>query len=217
MNMVKRVMPDLIAGRKVVRGYLGIVGQDMEPEFAHQFGYKGEGGALVSEVFEGSPAAEAKMQTGDIIAEWGGKKIANWNQLRNEVAMTRPGTAVEVKVWRKDHFETLKVKAGTREEGVAGGAVENWLGVQVEDITPQYAQSLGRGDLKGVVVKSVDPDGPVAGRIGVGDVILGVNRLRVQTVADFRKALGRTKPEKGVLINFISRRTGYPQFLFVRK
>jgi serine protease Do len=216
INMVKRVMPDLIAGKKVERGYLGVVGQDMEDAFAEQFGFKGKGGVLVNEVLEDTPAEKAGIKAGDILVEWNGKPVKNWNHLRTEVGFTRPGEKVEVKLWRKDRHVTVQLETAPRDEAVAD-ARGGWLRVQVRDLEPEYARRLRREDLKGVVVTGVEPDSPLARVITEGDVILSINRKPVHSVKDFRDTVAKTDPKKGALVEFLSARTGYPRFIFIRK
>jgi len=103
-------MDSLIKRGKVTRGWLGVQIQPLTPELAEKFGTKVAKGVLVSEVSEGSPAADAGMQRGDIILEFDGKKVEDPVHLRNEVAHTDPGRKVPVKIVRRGKEMTLHIK-----------------------------------------------------------------------------------------------------------
>ena len=101
-NMAKSVMTQLINEGKVTRGWLGLTIQNLTPELAGEFGMKKAAGALVTEIFEGSPAEDAQLMRGDVILELNQKKIKNVEGLRNIVAQSKVGSKVDIKVLRND-------------------------------------------------------------------------------------------------------------------
>ena len=70
INMAKDILPDLLAGRKVVRGWLGVEISNLTPELSEGFGFKGTDGVLVNEVMPDTPAEKAGLKAGDIIVEY---------------------------------------------------------------------------------------------------------------------------------------------------
>jgi serine protease Do len=100
VNTVRRVLDDLMAGRQIARGYLGLAVQDLGPDEAIAYDFKGEGGALVAGVTPDSAAAEAGFRGGDIVTEFNGAPVRSATELSRTVAAEKPGTEVKVKVWR---------------------------------------------------------------------------------------------------------------------
>src|SRR6185369_4778317 len=75
INMAREVMGQLIAKGRVIRGWLGIVIQDLTPDLAAGFGISSTGGVLISDVMKDSPAETAGMRPGDVIVEFTGAPI----------------------------------------------------------------------------------------------------------------------------------------------
>ena len=72
MSMVKPVMDQILSHGKVVRGYLGILPQDVTPELAKAFNYNQPGGVLIGNVKPDTPAAKAGLKQGDVITALNG-------------------------------------------------------------------------------------------------------------------------------------------------
>ena len=80
---------------KVVRGYLGLLPQDITPAMAQALHSNQTQGVLIGDVTAGAPAAAAGLQRGDVILDLNGQKVEDSNQLRMRVSMTPPGTTVQ--------------------------------------------------------------------------------------------------------------------------
>jgi serine protease Do len=202
INMVREVMTQLIAKGRVVRGWLGISIQDLTDDLAAGFGVSSKGGVLVADVLKDSPAEAAGMKPGDIIVELGGAPIKEVTDLQKRVAAIPPGRAVALTVMRDRKTSRLTVKIGEQpgeETVVAAGPKSAGLGVTVEELSEEAAQTYGLRGRSGVVVTDVAPDSAAeAAGIKEGDLILEVNRRRVGTVEEFRKAVARLKPGEAV-------------------
>src|SRR5262249_7379141 len=72
-NMARFVMEQISKSGKVIRGYLGVVVQNVTPELAKEFDFSGTNGALISDVEKGSPADKAGLQRGDIVTRINGR------------------------------------------------------------------------------------------------------------------------------------------------
>jgi Do/DeqQ family serine protease len=201
-NMAKTVMSQLIGKGKVNRGMLGVTIQGMTSELAQGLGLKETRGVLVSSVSAGGPAEKAGMKAGDVILEINGKKVNDPNDLRNTVAALSPGTDVTVTFARDGAEQQVKVKLieldsvaqPARRDGGGGEQGSPTLGIGVVPLTPELAEELGlRRGTQGVVIQSVDPNGPAAeAGLQPGDVIQEVNRQPVRTPQEMRAALQRS-------------------------
>ncbi len=192
-NMAKAVMYNLIEYGRVVRGWLGVGIQDLNPQSRKILNYQGEG-ALVGLVMEKSPAQKAGIKTGDIISSYHGQPINSGSELKNLVGDTHPGDKVEFKVIRNGQELTLSAKIEEmKEEGMVqpGVAIVPTLGLQVEDLNDTLREQFGiPRELQGVVITAVDERSRAeeAG-IQIGDVVLRVNQTIVKSSQDFWKTV----------------------------
>ena len=215
-NMVRAVKEQLTREGKVTRGWIGVTIQELTPDIAQKFGLKYSQGVLVSDVIKGSPAYKAGIVRGDIIIEFGGKKVKDVGTLRNMVAKSKIGSRVEIKILRRDKEITV---TATITELPADGSeirpgsspnmdiVQNALsGITVIDLNSNIAKQLGVDkDEKGVVIIKVEP-GSSAGEAGIrkGDVIQEIDRQRISNLNEFNKVVSKIKPQDTVLL-FINR------------
>jgi serine protease Do len=208
IDLVKDFLPELIRSGKVTRGWLGVSIQRVTPELAQTLGIEKTQGALVANVFENSPAAAAGIMTGDVIVEYNGNKIAESNELPLLVARTKVGETVKVTVLRDKKQVPITVTLGElkEQEAVASRpSQEDKLGLTVQNITPQLAESLGLKRASGVVITSVQPQSAAAeAGLRRGDVILEVNRQEITNIDNFQELVKQAKPGSNLL--FLVRR-----------
>jgi len=198
INMAKNIVSQLKEKGRVMRGWLGVMIQEVTPDIAQALGLKEAKGALVADVTPGSPADKVDIRRGDIIIEYNGHKIEEMNELPRLVANTPVGTKKPVKVWRGGEIKELIVKVGELEEEVARKENEyapKDLGLRVEALTPYLAQRLGIKRLQGVIITSVVAGGP-AYEAGLkrGDVILKINNRSIKNLTDYQKVVKSVKP-----------------------
>ncbi|MFQ5692762.1 MAG: DegQ family serine endoprotease [Nitrospinota bacterium] len=194
-NMAKRLIDQLRETGTVVRGFLGVRIQNLTPQLAKRFGLKKTEGALVADVSDNTPAAQAGVERGDVIIEYDGHPIKDINSLVRRVANTAVGKEVKMKVLRGGRETTLKVKVGrlSEEQVASAGARPGMLGLTLQELTPERARELGLKAQRGVLVRGVSPDSAAA-RAGIrpGDVVLEVNRQPVSDLNDLRGALSKS-------------------------
>ena len=217
-NSVKDLLPQLRDKGKVVRGYLGATVQKISPEIAESLSLKQTGGALVADVLKGGPAEKAGLKVGDVIVEFDKKVIKDSADLPVAVARLAPGTSVELKIAREGKPISLPITVGEMKDSevMASAEQESDLGLTVQPLTPEIAQSLGLERAEGLVVASVKP-GSAADDAGLrsGDVISQVNRRPVRNLADFNREISRTEKTKAVL--FLVRRGESSVFLALKR
>jgi serine protease Do len=196
INMARSVMDQIVSHGKVVRGYLGLLPQDVSPTLAKQFNVNQIGGALVGQVEPDTPAAKAGLRRGDVILSLNGQPVNSANDLRLRISQTAPGTTVKLGVSRDGKMQDFSVTLGELPEKVAqeGAGKESGpaglQGVEVQGLTPDVAQQLQLPvGTKGVVVTSVDPSSPAASELNRGDVIQEVNHKPVASVQEYSQAI----------------------------
>ncbi len=217
INLVKELLPQLKGKGKVVRGYLGVLIQRVTPDIAESLGLDRARGALVANVSKDGPAERAGVKVGDVIIEYDGKPVKESNELPILVARTAVNKNVPLKVLRDKKEVTLSVTVGElkEEEVVASPKEKGELGLTVQSVTPQIAESLGLDRAEGVVITAVEPGSP-GDEAGLrrGDVVLEIDRKSIRNIQDYRKALKETKKGKGIL--FLVRRGENTLFLALK-
>jgi serine protease Do len=205
INLAKTIMAELIKTGKVIRPWVGIGLQDLTPELMKNFNVKEKEGALISQVYEGSPAEKAGLKTGDIIVQIDGKKIKDSQDVVREVLKRPVGQKILLEVIRDGKRVEISVTTAqmpsTPGERKPAGPGKEWFGLRVATVTPDMAKQLGLAKTDGVVVEGVEI-GSAAQSAGFrkGDVILEVNRQRIKDVNDYRSAMEKIKPDQGVLL-----------------
>jgi serine protease Do len=194
IDLAKKVADQLRKNGRVIRGWLGIRAQDVTPQTAASMGIARPAAemAVVTEVAENSPAAEAGIKTGDLIVELNGKPVPKSHELPSLIADTPPNQKVTLKIIHENKEQTVTVKIGElADDNDASQQIEAKdpeLGLRVQRITPEAARRLGLGSTKGVLVVEVQPGSP-ADQVGLqpADVIREVNQRPVNNVKDFER------------------------------
>jgi len=208
INMAKQILNDLIKYGKFTRPWLGISVQDLTPEMIEHFKVKEKDGVLVGQVYPGTGAEKAGLASGDIIKSVDDKTVKNVSELVKEIQKKKVGQKVKLNLIRDGKATVIEItltsmpdKPELAKEKEKEG--EEKLGARVQELTPQIAARYRISGVKhGVVIISVE-DGSLAGEIGLqeGDVILEINRKKIETMKDFDKAIKDANLEKGILFH----------------
>ncbi|MES9887625.1 MAG: trypsin-like peptidase domain-containing protein, partial [Candidatus Sedimenticola sp. 6PFRAG1] len=107
VDLAKGIMNQILTQGRVVRGWLGIAGQDITPELAESFELQERSGVLVSGVLEGGPADEAGIEPGDIITRIDNRIPSGSQEILSIISAKRPGTSIHIQGWRgSKQFDT---------------------------------------------------------------------------------------------------------------
>ena len=181
VNMVKQVIEHLERFGEVQRGSLGVQAQDLTPDLAAAFGLAERKGALVVQIDKNSAAEKAGLQAGDIITAFNGKALENSTDLRNRIGLLRVGQSATLTVLRKGRGLTLTAVVAAA-ASLNGESLSPYLkGADFSEVKVETP----RGDIQRVMVQEIVENSPAWGMgLRKGDVILSINRVRVQTLQD---------------------------------
>jgi serine protease Do len=218
-NVAKTIVAQLREHGKVTRGWLGVQMQPLTPALAKAAGMSNHDGVLVNLVTDGSPAAHAGVEQGDVITGFAGKPIKTTRDLAMAVADTQSGKSVEMTVWRDNRSRSLEVTIGTQQnEKLASAANQDGakpVGMTLQPLTPDVRDQLDLpASTGGVVVGEVTP-GSAADESGVqpGDVIERVAGNAVHTPGEAADAIHAAQREKKPAVSLLVRRNGVTSFL----
>ena len=188
-NMAQAVMSQIVRYGEVRRGRLGVEMVDVTPAIAKKIGVAVLEGAVVAGVQSGSPAERAGLRELDVVVAMNGRPIRSAAELRTRLGLTPIGEEVELRVRRGGEARALRVRVEAPQKLAEGNGqtVAQLPGVRVVEIergSPLYQR------VQGLVVAAVDENSK-AWQAGLrpGDIIFGVNRKRVRTLAELQKAM----------------------------
>lgn len=205
INMAESIAKQLRESGTVTRGYLGVSIQNLDPDLAESFDVETTEGVLVAGVESDSPAEKAGLKRGDVIVEFEGKRIKSISELRNAVAMTKPGTEVEIVILRNGERQEVTTSLAkwsqSKPAGPSRPQILRQLGIDVKQLTSELAERLGYEQQEAVVVTRVQPGSPAA-MVGIeaGMLIKEVNRHKVTTVEEFKKRLSAAAEQGRALL-----------------
>lgn len=228
-NVAEPVVAQLVEYGEVRRGWLGVNVQAVTQDIAEAFGLNSPRGAVVSRVDEDGPAAEAGLETGDLILAIDGEPVPDDRRLPAMVAAAEIGAEVEIDILRREEPMTLSATierleedgppargAPSRgedgddgdEEGEAGQAA-TLFGLTLEPLTdPLRRRHRVHPDARGLLVTNVDPRSDAAGKVREGDVVEEIAWTRVGSVAEAREVAASASEEGGAPVLFSLNRRG---------
>jgi serine protease Do len=214
INLAKEISEKLIADGKFARPWLGISISALQEDSELRASLKGiDRGVVVRAVLPNGPAAQSDLRRSDIITAVEGKPVSTPQQLRSEVRGKNVGQSVTLRVFRAGKNIQIKIKpaeyvppplnfAGNRSRPIE--AKPSLLGFSVRAFTAEMANHLGVKSTNGVVVISVDKNGPADRKaIKPGDIIVAVDQQPIQSPAQFEEAIKNADLKKGVLISLL--------------
>jgi serine protease Do len=204
INVAHDVLEQLKKTGHVTRGWLGVSIQVLTEDLAASYGLNETDGALITSVFDDSPAAAAGLKRGDIILAFDDTPIRHVRDLPRLVAGTQVGEKTTVTVLRSGKKREISVTIGQMEAdetpvAAAGGGSGSTYGLTVTQITPELADRENLNEKQGLLITEIDPGSPAASaNLRGGDILLEVNDIPVKTPADLRKAFKSAKAGSAV-------------------
>jgi serine protease Do len=204
-NTVLKVLPFLIEGKKLVRGFLGVGFVPLTKELADYYGI--QDGFQVESVQPGGAADKAGVVPGDTILSFDGKKPKDSEEFRRMVGEAGTKQDVPVVVFRRGKEVTLAVDLGERpagdgEEPTAAEA-KQLLGMTVLELNDEHRKQLELDDdVKGLLLTNVERDSDADNAkppVQSGTVVVGMDKpdgdfVAIENMDQYQKVLGKLKP-----------------------
>ena len=220
-RMVQRIVNDLATDGTVERGWLGVNIQPLDEELAASFGHDTRSGVLVAGVLDGTPAASAGLEPGDIVLNINGRRTDTPAGLARRIADFTPDTAVSLEFLRNGERLTRTAVLGVRPGSESTTEVEEApepetpsLGLELAPLDETMRREAGLASETGLFVKGVLADGPAAAAgIEPGDAIIRINGLEPTSIGDFQGVLDGLEPDQ--TIRLLIERRGMTRFILV--
>lgn len=205
INMAKEVNEKLLASGKINRGWLGVVIQPLNRDYASYYNSPDLEGVIVSDILPNSPAAKAELLPGDVILEYNHQKISaekqeDLNRFSLMISQTPLGQEIPIKILRDNQVKEITVNIGEQPK-VDAEEFETGLGFTVKEITENIFRQKMLDDKEGVLVSFVDVAGPASqAELDEGDIIKKVDNFYIKTLDDFKKALADVEQKKQIML-----------------
>jgi serine protease Do len=212
------------------RGWLGVNIQTVTDELAEGLKLPRPSGALVSNVADGSPAADAGIEKGDVILKFDGRDIGEMRRLPRIVADTPIDKTVDVVLWRDGREQRVKVKIGELNEAEVAALPEQpetqapeaakieALGMSLAEVTPELRQQFQLDEsAAGVLVIGVAEGSPASEKgLQAGDVVVEVDQKEVATPSDVQAQIAAARKANQRVVTFLIYRQGDFQWVALR-
>ena len=220
INMARRVANDFMTQGRVVRAYLGIVYQNINPELSASLGLRGSSGILVSRVVNDSPAERGGIQRGDVILEFNNQIIEDVARFIIVISSSPVNTRIPVRINRNGREQILNVNLIERPEEInlteATPELRPFnMGMRLDTLDGDVARRMNITAEHGLIVTQITPNTPAA-RVGIrpGDVIKEINRTQINTILDYERAIERAEREnQRSILAYVKARDGSYRFV----
>ena len=207
VNMAKNIENQLHAKGKVVRGWLGVMIQNVDKNLAESFGLKEANGILISEVQDNSPASAAGLKQGDVIVKLNDTPLTDVSDLRNRIAMLEPGSTAMLQIIREGREKKVQVTIAEQPSGFSSkepitqkDQMEKF-GLTLQELTPEIADKFDYQQGSGLIISDVKPGSAAdAANLKPGYLVEEIDKMKVRNMADLKKALEKSKDSDKILL-----------------
>jgi serine protease Do len=211
VNQATAILAQLKEHGRVVRGYIGVVLRDVDPDLRRSLRLQVGTGALVQDITPGSPGDRAGLRPYDLVVSVDGVPVASTDQLIHLVSSRAPGSSIRLDLLRDGRPTPVTVRLAerpgrerldgqptdSRERAVpsSAGSEGDPVGLTVRsldrDLRQRYQVPPG---VAGVLISRVEPMSPAYdAEIARGAVLLEINRRPVTSVDEYQRLTGRSR------------------------
>ncbi|GAB4134711.1 MAG: trypsin-like peptidase domain-containing protein [Bacteroidia bacterium] len=203
VNIVRKVVADIMEFGTVQRGYLGVNIRDVDANLAKEKDLKALNGVYVEGVIDGGSAAEAGIEAGDIITSIGDVKVNNVPELQEQVSRFRPGDKISITYSRKGNNKTVQATLKNKNNSTKllsksdeGNAAVESLGATFESVSQEELQRLNLKN--GLKVTKLNAGKLRSAGIREGFIITTIDKKPVTSADELKTILENKKG--GILI-----------------
>lgn len=113
-NTATKILKDIVANGRVIRGWLGVEAQQLAPESAARLGLQPPTALIITDVHLASPAFSSGLKPGDVVTHINNERIGNGSSGMNLIAQLNPGDPIQLEIIRRDQRLRISAIAGTR-------------------------------------------------------------------------------------------------------
>lgn len=203
-KLAKSVVDQLKEKGRVVRGYLGVSVYEITEDHIKLLDLKNKDGAMVAEVTPDSPAEEAGLKRYDVIKTIGSEPVKDGRDLQYKIADIEPDTKTKMTIIRNGEEETVTVEIGEKPSSSETQDTSDSgkdIGLKVREMSPTLARQMGYETEEGLLITEVK-EFSVAENAGLqrGDVVIEINRQKVDSLDDLDKILKESDPGDPLLM-----------------
>lgn len=209
---LRRISEELLQKGRIIRGWIGVTAQNLDPTLANLLGSTEPSGALVSDIKENGPASKAKVLEGDILLRFDGSPTPDALRLKQVVSRTSVGKKARIEILRDGKHETLDVTVA--EQPTAPGdplpppapspspeiqiaRAPKDLGLTLQSVPRDLKEIMLLPSNRGVLITQVH-EGSLAAEAGLttGDVLLSINRESCSSLEQAHKQIHSALAQK---------------------
>jgi len=207
VEIARSSVEQLLEFGRVSRGFLGVNIESVSRQKADALNLERPAGALVNRVEPGSPADQAGIEVGDVILRFNGNPVELHTDLPPLVGMVRPGSEVELEIFRWGRVMTKTARVAERDESTdenrgapaADRAPSNALGLVVVPLDGETRRRLGNPE-GGVLITEVESDNAYRAGVRRGQVILMINNQAVDDIDAFDRLVADLPGNRSVAL-----------------
>lgn len=209
-DKAKQVIDDLITLGRVRKGWIGIYVQTLTPKLAGHFGAPDLKGVIITNVETDSPGSQSGLTHGDILTEFNGQPLTDKSGFLELASELLPNKPIQIKYIRNGKPETASLITAVVPESLGKSLAEDWLGVEVRELTPELRNKFALRVDQGVMLSALVPGGAAErSELKISDVILQVNSKKITDLASFYEAMVNARDNEEVFLIFARRNIAY--------
>ena len=191
INKARRIVRELIREGRVRFPWLGVEIQELTAQLKGHFGLsQKDEGVLINDVIDGSPAAKAGLERGDIILSLEDVPLSSPSDYRDALGEYTAGDLLRLRIFRKGRELTVSAKPSPFPLDYARELLYRRVGIEIGQVDTTTQEKYGLK--KGVFVKSVRPDSTAADYgLRAGDLLIKINNTLIEDMETFNRAISQ--------------------------
>jgi serine protease Do len=216
-NTIRAISARIISQGIVIRGWSGMIVQDLNPDIAAKLSLPQGRGVVVTDVVKGSPADASGLATGDVILTIDGTVIPTARAMQQKIIDKRPGDKTSITVSRKGKKTEFVIYMGNypdMRDDIPVKKSGRDIGLYVGDLDEELSARFNINDNRGVVVVRLDTGRPAeSSGVEIGDLVKEIDGKPVPDLDSFSRVIDELRDRNSVL--FLLKRNNQQRFITV--